>query len=179
MKQVIRIQRYYSPCGDLLLGSLGDRLCLCDWDIEKRREKIDTRLRKLLDARYEEKPSDITQEAAAQLDEYFRGERTEFDIPLLFAGTEFQKKVWHRLLEIPYACTLSYGELALQIGAPQSVRAVANANGANALSIFVPCHRVIGSNHSLTGYAGGVEAKKRLLDLEADRKKNLRNKVIL
>lgn len=179
MKQVIRIQRYHSPCGDLLLGSLEDRLCLCDWDIEKRREKIDTRLRKLLDACYEEKPSDVTEGAAAQLDEYFRGERTEFDIPLLFAGTEFQKKVWHRLLEIPYARTLSYGELALQLGIPQSVRAVANANGANALSIFVPCHRVIGSNHSLTGYAGGVEAKKRLLDLEANRKKNLRNKVIL
>lgn len=179
MKQVIRIQRYHSPCGDLLLGSLEDRLCLCDWDIEKRREKIDTRLRKLLDACYEEKPSDITEGAAAQLDEYFRGERTEFDIPLLFAGTEFQKKVWHRLLEIPYARTLSYGELALQLGAPQSVRAVANANGANALSIFVPCHRVIGSNHSLTGYAGGVEAKKRLLDMEADRKQNLRNKIIL
>lgn len=166
MKQIIRIQHYHSPCGDLILGSLEDRLCLCDWDMEKRREKIDTRLRKLLDACYEEKPSDITEAAAAQLDEYFRGERKEFDIPLFFAGTEFQKKVWHRLLEIPYAGTLSYGELALQLGAPQSVRAVANANGANALSIFVPCHRVIGSNHSLTGYAGGLEAKKRLLDLE-------------
>lgn len=166
MKQIIRIQRYHSPCGDLILGSLEDRLCLCDWDIEKRREKIDTRLLKLLDARYEERPSDITEKAAAQLDEYFRGERTEFDILLLFAGTEFQKKVWHRLLEIPYATTLSYGELALQLETPQSVRAVANANGANALSIFVPCHRVIGSNHSLTGYAGGLEAKKRLLDLE-------------
>lgn len=169
MKQVIRTQRYHSPCGDLLLGSFEERLCLCDWDTEQRRETIDNRLRKLLNACYEEKPSDITEEAAGQLDEYFRGERTEFDIPLLFAGTEFQKKVWHRLLEIPYGSTLSYGQLALQLGTPQAVRAVANANGANALSIFVPCHRVIGSNHSLTGYAGGLEAKKRLLSLEAEK----------
>lgn len=149
-----------------MLGSLEDKLCLCDWALERRRDSIDRRLRKVLQAGYEEKASDVTQEAVRQLEEYFNGKRTVFDVPLLFAGTDFQKRVWHKLLEIPYGTTLSYGELAAQLDMPQAVRAVANANGANAISIFVPCHRVIGSNHSLTGYAGGLDAKKRLLDLE-------------
>lgn len=166
MINTIRIQRYHSPCGDLMLGSLEDKLCLCDWALERRRDSIDRRLRKVLQAGYEEKASDVTQEAVRQLEEYFNGKRTVFDVPLLFAGTDFQKRVWHKLLEIPYGTTLSYGELAAQLDIPQAVRAVANANGANAISIFVPCHRVIGSNHSLTGYAGGLDAKKRLLDLE-------------
>lgn len=166
MINTIRIQRYHSPCGDLMLGSLEDKLCLCDWALERRRDSIDRRLRKVLQAGYEEKASDVTQEAVRQLEEYFNGKRTVFDVPLLFAGTDFQKRVWHKLLEIPYGTTLSYGELAAQLDMPQAVRAVANANGANAISIFVPCHRVIGSNHSLTGYAGGLDAKKRLLDLE-------------
>ena len=91
----------------------------------------------------------------------------QFDIPMLFAGTDFQKKVWHKLLEIPYGVTISYGELATQLGMPKAVRAVANANGANAISIIVPCHRVIGSDHSLTGYGGGLAAKKKLLELES------------
>lgn len=149
-----------------MLGSLEDKLCLCDWALERRRDSIDRRLQKALQAGYEEKASDVTQEAVRQLEEYFNGKRTVFDVPLLFAGTDFQKRVWHKLLEIPYGTTLSYGELAVQLDMPQAVRAVANANGANAISIFVPCHRVIGSNHSLTGYAGGLDAKKRLLDLE-------------
>lgn len=163
---IIYIQRYHSPCGDLILGSFDGKLCLCDWDTEKHRHLVDIRLRKVLQAGYEEKTSDIIQEACKQLDEYFSGERTAFDIPLLFAGTDFQKKVWHKLLEIPYGATLSYGELAKQLGIPKAVRAVANANGANALSIFVPCHRVVGNDRSLTGYAGGLEAKKKLLNLE-------------
>ena len=100
------------------------------------------------------------------MDEYFLKRRKHFDIPLLFAGTDFQKQVWQSLLTIPYGQTLSYGALAANIGCPKAVRAVANANGANALSIFVPCHRVIGGNRSLTGYGGGVEAKRFLLDLE-------------
>lgn len=162
----IHIQRYHSPCGDLILGSFDGKLCLCDWDTEKHRHLVDIRLQKLLQAGYEENTSEIIQEAGKQLDEYFSGKRTAFDIPLLFAGTDFQKRVWHKLLEIPYGLTLSYGELAKQLGIPKAVRAVANANGANALSIFVPCHRVIGSNRSLTGYAGGLEAKKKLLNLE-------------
>ena len=123
-------------------------------------------MRKILHADYKETTSDVLSEAVRQLDEYFAGKRRNFTIPLLFVGTDFQKKVWNKLLEIPYGKTISYGELARMIGMPKAVRAVANANGANAISIFAPCHRVIGSNRSLTGYGGGIEAKKFLLELE-------------
>ena len=89
-----------------------------------------------------------------------------FDVPLLFVGTEFQKTVWNFLLTIPFGKTISYGEMARQIGLPKAVRAVANANGANSISIFAPCHRVIGSDRSLTGYGGGLEAKRLMLELD-------------
>lgn len=163
----IQIQRYSSPFGDLTLGSFEDKLCLCDWTGEKHREKVERRLSKALQADFVERKSGIIRKAGKQLDEYFNGKRKVFDIPLLFVGTAFQKKVWEKLLEIPYGTTLSYGELAKQLDMPQAVRAVANANGANALSIFAPCHRIIGSDHSLTGYAGGLEAKRGLLALES------------
>ncbi len=167
---VIKIQRYHSPCGDLMLGSLEDKLCLCDWAAESHRDIVDRRLRKVLKAGYEESTSDVIQEAMSQLDEYFNGERTVFEVPLLFVGTEFQKSVWYKLLEIPYGSTVSYGELAKQLDLPKAVRAVAAVNGGNVISIFAPCHRVIGSNHSLVGYGGGLPAKKRLLDLELNGK---------
>lgn len=168
--KVIQIQRYHSPCGDLMLGSLEGKLCLCDWATENHRDVVDKRLRRILQAHFEAGTSDIIQETSRQLDEYFNGERAVFDIPLLLVGTTFQKEVWAKLLEIPYGKTLSYGELAIQLSMPKAVRAVANANGANAISILVPCHRVIGSNRSLTGYAGGLAAKKQLLDLELNGK---------
>lgn len=163
----IEIKRYQSPCGELVLGSYEGKLCLCDWATEKHHNAIDTRLRKTLHADYKEQTSNIIEVTICQLNEYFAGKRKEFNIPLLFAGTDFQKKVWLKLLEIPYGTTLSYGDMAKQIGMPTAVRAVANANGANAISIIAPCHRVIGSDHSLTGYGGGLAAKKFLLELEA------------
>ena len=166
-KNTILIQPYHSPCGDLIIGSFGDSLCLCDWASATHRNSVDRRLQRLLQARYEERASDVIQEAARQLDEYFDGKRTAFEISLLPVGTEFQKKVWLKLQEIPYGKTTSYGELARQLGKPGSFRAVANANGANAISIFIPCHRIIGSNHLLTGYAGGTDTKRFLLDREA------------
>ncbi|MDL2257281.1 methylated-DNA--[protein]-cysteine S-methyltransferase [Bacteroidales bacterium OttesenSCG-928-I14] len=101
-----------------------------------------------------------------QIGEYFKGERKDFDIPLDLVGTEFQKKVWISLLQIPYGSTTTYGKQAELIGKPSSVRAVANANGKNKISIILPCHRVIGTNGSLTGYGGGVERKKILLEME-------------
>lgn len=103
-----------------------------------------------------------------QMGEYFKGERKEFDIPLDLVGTEFQKAVWLSLLQIPYGCTTTYGKQAELIGKPSSVRAVANANGKNKISIILPCHRVIGSDGSLTGYGGGIERKKKLLDFEKE-----------
>lgn len=120
----------------------------------------------LLNAGYTEMTSEIIEETRRQLDEYFRHERQAFDIPLLTAGTEFQESVWNSLMEIPYGQTITYGEMATRLGKPAAVRAVANANGANAISIIIPCHRVIGSNNTLTGYGGGLRAKKFLLELE-------------
>jgi methylated-DNA-[protein]-cysteine S-methyltransferase len=105
-------------------------------------------------------------ETQRQLQEYFAGRRQEFALPLHFRGTEFQRRVWSALLTIPYGQTRSYAQIAQQIGCPAAVRAVGAANGRNPLSIVAPCHRVVGSNGKLTGFAGGLEAKARLLSLE-------------
>lgn len=105
-------------------------------------------------------------DAVLQLQEYFRGERQEFDLDLDLVGTAFQRRVWEALLTIPYGETRSYGEIALQIGAAGASRAVGLANGHNPIGIIVPCHRVIGANGSLTGYGGGLDRKKTLLGLE-------------
>ncbi len=107
------------------------------------------------------------QVAMDQLTEYFAGKRKSFDLELEPIGTEFQQRVWSRLRAIPYGETLSYAELAEAIGQPTAIRAVASANARNPLSILIPCHRVVGSDGRLTGYAGGVENKRRLLDLES------------
>jgi methylated-DNA-[protein]-cysteine S-methyltransferase len=104
--------------------------------------------------------------AASQLSAYFAGELTSFDLPLQPAGTAFQKKVWMALRDIPYGRTITYGELAAGIGSAAASRAVGLANGKNPISIVVPCHRVIGTDGSLTGYGGGLERKRFLLDLE-------------
>lgn len=102
-----------------------------------------------------------------QLIEYFEGRRTRFDIRLNIRGTDFQKRVWSALLSIPYGETTTYGDIARRIGNEKAVRAVGLANGSNPIAIVVPCHRVIGSNGSLTGYGGGLPIKERLLALEA------------
>jgi len=101
-----------------------------------------------------------------QLDQYFRGERRDFDLPLALRGTPFQLRVWAELQRIPYGTTISYGELARRLGDPNLTRAVGAANGANPVSIIVPCHRVIGADGSLIGYGGGLENKRALLALE-------------
>ena len=106
-------------------------------------------------------------EARAQLEQYFAGERDKFDLALDLRGTAFQKSVWDALLTIPYGETCSYGEIARQVGRPDRARAVGAANGSNPVAIIVPCHRVIGSDGSLTGYGGGLERKRWLLDHEA------------
>lgn len=108
----------------------------------------------------------LLEKAEIQLSEYFRGERHNFDLPLASVGTEFQKSVWDALTEIPFGATISYRQLAERIGRPTAFRAVAQAVGANPIAVVVPCHRVIGSDGSLTGFAGGLEAKKILLTLE-------------
>ncbi len=165
-ENTIYIKQYHSFCGTMILGSFDGKLCLCDWADGRRRASIDQRLQRMLNAQYIEGVSDVIENARQQLNEYFLHQRREFDIPLLFVGTDFQKKVWNELLKIPYGKTISYGDLAKRIGMPKSVRAVANANAVNAISIIAPCHRVIGSDGSLTGYGGGLERKRFLLELE-------------
>ncbi|ABK74454.1 methylated-DNA--[protein]-cysteine S-methyltransferase [Mycolicibacterium smegmatis] len=108
-------------------------------------------------------------EVVEQLAEYFAGERTDFELSLDLVGTAFQRTVWTALREIPYGQTCSYGEIARKIGSPGASRAVGLANGHNPIGIIVPCHRVIGANGSLTGYGGGLERKRMLLDLEKSR----------
>jgi methylated-DNA-[protein]-cysteine S-methyltransferase len=105
-------------------------------------------------------------DAVAQLNAYFNGELQEFELRLEFEGTEFQRRVWAALQTIPYGETRSYGEIAEQIGSPTAVRAVGLANGHNPIAVIVPCHRVIGANGSLTGFGGGLDRKRALLDLE-------------
>jgi methylated-DNA-[protein]-cysteine S-methyltransferase len=103
---------------------------------------------------------------AEQLDAYFAGELRRFDLPLAAHGTEFERRVWDLLVEIPYGETVSYGELARELGLPHAARAVGRANARNPISIVVPCHRVVGSTGKLTGYAGGLDVKRKLLDHE-------------
>ncbi|HEX4933409.1 MAG TPA: methylated-DNA--[protein]-cysteine S-methyltransferase [Gemmatimonadaceae bacterium] len=110
---------------------------------------------------------DLFADARRQLEEYFAGTRVTFEIPLAPDGTEFQRRVWMALRDIPYARTVSYGDIAREIGNPKGVRAVGLANGRNPISIIVPCHRVIGANGSLTGYGGGLDRKRWLLEHEA------------
>ena len=168
--QQVNIQYCYSPCGEIVLASVDDELCLCDWNEMPCAERNKLRLSRYMKADFRIETSPILESAKKQLNEYFTGNRMTFDIPLHPVGTDFQIKVWHALLDIPYGETRSYKEIAQSIGSPNSVRAVAGAIGANGISIFIPCHRVIGSNHCLTGFAGGLDAKRRLLELEAEQK---------
>lgn len=115
---------------------------------------------------YETKLTPLITEAVNQLREYFKGDRKIFTVPLKPDGTDFQQKVWKALTEIPYGQTISYGEIAEKIGKPGGARAVGNANNKNPIAIIIPCHRVIGANGSLTGYAAGLNIKKQLLSLE-------------
>lgn len=165
-EKIISTQIYHAPCADLLLGSYEGQLCLCDWLTDAKRSQTGRRLELMLDARMVDAPSDVIRQAAAELDEYFGGRRKVFSVPLLFVGTDFQKAVWNALLDVPFGVMQSYGWLAAKIGNPKAVRAVGLANGANDISIFAPCHRIIGSNGALTGYGGGLDNKRFLLALE-------------
>ena len=110
--------------------------------------------------------TDLIKETKRQLDEYFAGKRKEFDIPTRLEGTEFQKRVWEELRKIPYGKTVTYKDIAEAVGCPKGFRAVGLANNRNPISIIYPCHRVIGSNGSLTGYGGGLDVKEKLLELD-------------
>lgn len=162
----INIQYFNSSCGLFVLASFGDKLCLCDWSNNPCAERNKRRIERYLNASFKIETTSILEETKRQLDEYFAGNRKAFTILLHFVGTDFQQQVWNELLNIPYGATTSYKEIAQNISKPKAVRAVAGAIGANGISILIPCHRVIGSDKSLTGYAGGLKAKKMLLQIE-------------
>ena len=149
---------FASPVGCLLLAGSSARLSLVSFAARKRARSVDPEWQ--LD-------NSAFLEVVDQLQSYFAGERTNFDLPLVLEGTDFQKKVWTALQEIPYGETISYKKLAETVGSPKGVRAVGAANGANPIPIIIPCHRVIGHDGSLTGFGGGLPLKKQLLELES------------
>ncbi len=162
----IHIQYVKTKIGDLIVGSYEQQLCLLDFRFRKMRHTVDHRLQALLHASYVERDSETVAQTMVQLNDYLLGHRQHFDVPLVTPGSAFQQNVWRALQTIPYGKTTSYRELAIAISQPTAVRAVAAANGANAISVIIPCHRVIGSNGELVGYGGGLPVKKRLLGLE-------------
>lgn len=170
MGQTVCTQVYASPCGELLLGSRGEALCLCDWNGRPAAGRNRRRIERLLEADFRNEPTDTIRRAMGELDEYFAGRRRDFGVPLLFAGSDFQRQVWNALLNVPYGQICTYKDVAVRLDRPKAVRAVAQAIGANAIAIFCPCHRVVGSGGGLTGFAGGLEAKRQLLRLEALRR---------
>jgi methylated-DNA-[protein]-cysteine S-methyltransferase len=147
-----------SPAGDLLLAGDGAHLCYLSFAAGPKARQPESTWR--------QDPTPFT-EATRQLNAYFAGGLVQFNLPLSPQGTAFQRSVWQQLQAIPYGATISYGELARRIGNPAASRAVGLANGSNPIAIIIPCHRVIGSSGKLTGFAGGIETKRLLLNLES------------
>ena len=155
-----------SPLGDMIAGSTDKGICFLEWHDRGGVERILSRVEKRYKKPLEENVFEHLLKLQNELDNYFNGTLTGFEVPIDVNGTEFENIVWNHLLKIPYAETRSYGEIALELGKPGASRAVGRANGSNYLSIVIPCHRVIESNGKLRGYGGGLKRKKYLLDLE-------------
>ena len=149
-----KYQSYESPFGNIVIVSNGKAI-------------TNITLESKIDPEFKKEADELTDKAANQLDEYFSGKRREFDIPLDPCGSGFQQKVWKALLEIPYGETRSYKEIAQMIDNPKACRAVGLANNKNPIWIMIPCHRVIGTDGTLTGYGGGLAMKQRLLEIES------------
>ncbi len=162
----INIQYHKIKYAEFILGSFDGKLCMLDYRYRRMRKTIDHRLQNGFDAVYVERDDEVLKQTRKQLAEYFDNTRQKFDIPIVTTGTPFQKNVWRALCEVPYGETSTYLQLAKNIGNPKAVRAVASANGANSIGIIIPCHRIIGQNGELVGFAGGLALKKRLLKLE-------------
>ena len=155
-----------TPFGVMHACATEKGICLLEFE---NRKNINLQFKKLADslnAVIVEGESIYFEQLKSELENYFQGGKSEFTVPLDLVGTDFQKKVWSELLKIPYGKTISYKQLAERVGDVKAVRAVANANGMNKIALIIPCHRVIGSDGSLTGYAGGLDRKRHLLALE-------------
>jgi AraC family transcriptional regulator of adaptative response/methylated-DNA-[protein]-cysteine methyltransferase len=155
-----------TPIGDMVAGSAEKGICLLEFTDRRMLNTEYKILTRYLKDDICEGQTIHTENIALELSEYFEGKRKIFSVPLVFTGTDFQKSVWDELLRIPFGTTRSYSRQAEAVGDISSVRAVANANGMNKISIVVPCHRVIGENGHLTGYGGGLWRKKWLIDHE-------------
>ncbi len=165
-KETIKVHTVNTPLGTMIAATTENGICLLVFEDYSKLKPTLNNLSKSLKAELETGKNQYHTILQAQLDEYFTGKRKIFDIPLVFSGTDFQNKVWQNLLEIPYGKTVTYAQQAEKIGNSSAVRAVANAIGNNRFTIIAPCHRVIGSNGKLTGYAGGIWRKAELLQLE-------------
>ncbi len=163
---IITVARILTPLGPMFTGATDQGLCLLEFADRRMLERQITLLERRLGARAVPGSHPILTLSQEQMSEYFGGHRQSFDLPLDLRGTPFQMDVWRELLTIPYGATRSYAQQAARINRPAAVRAVGRANGENRLSIVVPCHRVVGSDGTLTGYGGGLWRKKKLLELE-------------
>jgi len=163
---VVVVDRVLTPLGPMLAGATDDRLCLLEFADRRMLATQLERLRRRLSCVMVPGRNDVIRRAAHEVEAYFEGSQRELTVPFTDPGTEFQRSVWTSLRSVPYGTTVSYQELAANIGRPTAVRAVARANGDNRLAILIPCHRVIGSDGRLTGYGGGLWRKQRLLEHE-------------
>ncbi len=165
---VVSVTRIATPLGPMVAAAVDGKLCLLEFADRPALETELKRTAREFDAPIIVGDDPVFDDAAAQLEEYFDGERRVFDLPVAEIGSPFQREVWQLLRTIPYGETRSYADQAAAIGRPDALRAVARANGANRIAILIPCHRVIGRDGSLTGYGGGLWRKRFLLDLERD-----------
>ena len=163
---VIYLQQIETPIGALVICASEKGICLVEFADIQDLEREYQRICKAKQARIIESSSDLIEQLKGELDAYFKGELKAFTVPLDLIGTEFQQTVWQGLCTIPYGQTKSYKEQAEFLQLPKSIRAVANANGQNRMALVIPCHRIIGTDRSLTGYRGGIWRKKFLLELE-------------
>ena len=147
----VNILYHKTSIGELILGSYEGKLCLLDFRYRKMRQVIDNRIKSVLEAEFIFQDDEVLKLTRQQLDEYLAGRRIGFDVPLLLIGSDFQKAVWNALIQVTYGKTATYLDLARAVGNEKAVRAVAGANGANAIAIIIPCHRILGSNGELTG----------------------------
>jgi AraC family transcriptional regulator of adaptative response/methylated-DNA-[protein]-cysteine methyltransferase len=165
-KKIIDLKKIETPIGTMIACANESGICLLEFSDRKILSKEMNAISKQFGADVIEGENPHFKTLEKELSEYFEGKRKDFSVPLLLVGTDFQKNVWKVLQTIPYGITKSYQQEAEILGNPKAVRAVANANGANKISIIIPCHRVIGSNGKLTGYGGGIWRKQKLLELE-------------
>jgi AraC family transcriptional regulator of adaptative response/methylated-DNA-[protein]-cysteine methyltransferase len=164
--EMIKLIKIETPLGEMVAGATDDGVCLLEFNDRRMLPTEYKDLKRLLNTTIEDGQNLHLENLKKQLKEYFEGRRKEFTVPLVTPGTDFQQAVWKELQHIQFGSTRSYQEQAIALNSPDSVRAVANANGMNRISILIPCHRVIGSDGRLTGYGGGLKRKKWLLDHE-------------